>query len=91
MGPSGSGKTTLLNVLAHRPNRGQQVASTILVNGAEVSQSAFRDLSGFVEQEDALIGSLTVSETLHFASRLSASSRYVVCWDLLKYQTRTES
>ncbi|KAK7987447.1 protein phosphatase type 1 complex subunit Hex2/Reg1 [Apiospora arundinis] len=74
MGPSGSGKTTLLNVLAHRPNRGQQVASTILVNGAEVSQSAFRDLSGFVEQEDALIGSLTVSETLHFASRLSTSS-----------------
>ncbi|KAK8041793.1 ATP-binding cassette sub-family G member 2 [Apiospora rasikravindrae] len=75
MGPSGSGKTTLLNVLAHRPPaKGQQVSGTLLVNGAEMG-AAFRDLGGFVEQEDALIGSLTVAETLSFASRLSTSSR----------------
>lgn len=32
-------------------------------------------MSRFVEQEDALIGSLTVRETLDFASRLANSSR----------------
>ncbi|KAK8090348.1 ATP-binding protein cassette [Apiospora hydei] len=61
MGPSGSGKTTLLNVLAHRPPaQGQTVSGTVLVNGAAPpSRSAFCEISGFVEQEDALIGSLT--------------------------------
>ena len=48
----------------------------VLVNGSTPLSSAFRDLSCFVEQEDALIGALTVRETISFASRLT-SSRYV--------------
>lgn len=74
MGPSGSGKTTLLNFLAARPGPERSSASgTVLLNGVAPSRSAFRKLSCFVEQEDALIGSLTVRETLLFASRLSGS------------------
>jgi ABC-type multidrug transport system ATPase subunit len=54
---SGSGKTTLLNVLAHRA-------------GVPTDLSTFRKLSCYVEQEDALVGSLTVRETLYFAAQL---------------------
>jgi ABC-type multidrug transport system ATPase subunit len=33
-----------------------------------------RNLSSYVEQEDALIGSLTVKETVNFAARLALPS-----------------
>jgi ABC-type multidrug transport system ATPase subunit len=74
MGPSGCGKTTLLNVLAHRDAAaGAKVDGVTLVNGVEESREAFRRTSSYVEQEDALIGSLTVRETMSFAARLSNS------------------
>ena len=72
MGPSGSGKTTLLNVLAHRATPpGANIDGDVLVNGKGVSLDTFQQISSYVEQEDVLIGSLTVEETLHFAARLS--------------------
>ena len=72
MGPSGSGKTTLLNVLAHRKTSFRAtISGAITVNGTTVSTEKFQSISSFVEQEDALIGSLTVRETLDFAARLS--------------------
>ncbi|KAK0722966.1 P-loop containing nucleoside triphosphate hydrolase protein [Lasiosphaeria miniovina] len=74
MGPSGCGKTTLLNVLASRPTGALKVESTVLVNGVGPSRAAFREMSRFVEQDDALIGALTVRETLNFASRLASTS-----------------
>ncbi|WEW59019.1 hypothetical protein PRK78_004487 [Emydomyces testavorans] len=76
MGPSGSGKTTLLNALAHRNSSlgTAQVEGDILVNGKKVSLETFRYIGTYVEQEDVLIGSLTVEETLHFAGQLSLSS-----------------
>ncbi len=81
MGPSGCGKTTLLNVLAHRDAAaGAKVDGSTLVNGTAPSVESFRRMSTYVEQEDALIGSLTVRETLTFASRLS-NSRYVSCFN----------
>lgn len=76
MGPSGCGKTTLLNVLARRPTNASSVEAEVFVNGTHLSLAEFREVSCFVEQEDALIGSLTVRETLEFSSRL-ASSRQV--------------
>ncbi|KAH9219946.1 P-loop containing nucleoside triphosphate hydrolase protein [Leptodontidium sp. 2 PMI_412] len=72
MGPSGCGKTTLLNVLAHRDAAaGARVEGVTLINGSSPSAGAFRRMTCYVEQEDALIGSLTVRETLHFAARLA--------------------
>ncbi|EFE40087.1 ABC transporter, putative [Trichophyton verrucosum HKI 0517] len=74
MGPSGSGKTTLLNVLAGRANSLRDgVNGEVLVNGRAASKETFRHLSSYVEQEDVLIGSLTVEETLYFAAQLSLS------------------
>ena len=75
MGPSGCGKTTLLNVLSQRNAHASQVSGTVLVNGVKIPLSTFRDISCFVEQEDALIGSLTVRETIDFSARLSTSSK----------------
>lgn len=77
MGPSGCGKTTLLHYLASRPAAAATVSTSgeVLVNGERPSAAAFRDMTCFVEQEDALIGALTVRETLHFSSRLSNGGR----------------
>jgi ABC-type multidrug transport system ATPase subunit len=69
---SGSGKTTLLNVLAHRDaSSGATVESSIFINGKETSLRDFRRISSYVEQEDALVGALTVRETMYFAAQLS--------------------
>jgi ABC-type multidrug transport system ATPase subunit len=68
---SGSGKTTLLNVLAHRAAvANSTVQQDMRINGAPTHLNSFRKLSCYVEQEDALVGSLTVRETLYFAAQL---------------------
>ncbi len=72
MGPSGSGKTTLLNTLSHREAAaGATTQGNILTNGQSIAWQHLRHLSAYVEQEDALIGSLTVKETMDFAARLA--------------------
>jgi ABC-type multidrug transport system ATPase subunit len=72
MGPSGCGKTTLLNVLARREAAsGAKIEGSASVNGTNPSLATFRRLSSYVEQDDALIGSLTVRETMSFAARLA--------------------
>ncbi|KAK3669455.1 hypothetical protein LTR78_010675 [Recurvomyces mirabilis] len=69
---SGSGKSTLLNVLAHRTAAlAANVKAAIYINGSAANPKTFRRISAYVEQEDALVGSLTVRETLNFAARLS--------------------
>ncbi len=69
---SGSGKTTLLNVLAHRAaTASSTVRQSIAVNGTPTTLATFRKISSYVEQEDALVGSLSVRETLHFAAQLA--------------------
>ncbi|KAK2763092.1 hypothetical protein FQN54_009726 [Arachnomyces sp. PD_36] len=72
MGPSGCGKTTLLNALAQRPAAtGAKVSGDTLIDGTKIDQELFKRITTYVEQEDSLIGSLTVRETLHFAAQLS--------------------
>ena len=74
LGPSGSGKTTLLNALAHRrAAAGARTTGEILINQQTPSLEKLRHLSTYVEQEDALIGSLTVHETIDFAARMALS------------------
>ena len=69
MGPSGSGKTTLLNVLARRTR--SNYTGECRVNNSKLDNEAFGQISSYVEQEDALIGSMTVWETLRFAADLA--------------------
>lgn len=57
MGPSGSGKTTLLNVLARRPAAAKaSVTGSVSLDGKEMNTASVREVSTYVEQEDALIG-----------------------------------
>jgi len=46
----------------------------VFANCTPVTPQRFRALSAYVEQEDALVGSLTVRETLDYAARLSLST-----------------
>lgn len=69
MGGSGSGKTTLLNTLAQR--QAASVSGKVMINGEVCTLATHRAVTSFVEQEDTLIGSLTVDETLWFAARLA--------------------
>ncbi|TPX54706.1 hypothetical protein PhCBS80983_g05815 [Powellomyces hirtus] len=71
MGPSGAGKSTFLDTLSGR-RRGEQYRGSVRLDGT--TEFPIRHLSSYVEQDDALFGSLTVSETLYYAARLSLPS-----------------
>lgn len=76
MGPSGSGKTTLLSVLAKRTQSLSKfkISGEMQYDGQKVTQALLRELSRFVEQEDHLIGSLTVKETVAFSARMATEN-----------------
>jgi ABC-type multidrug transport system ATPase subunit len=69
MGASGAGKSTFLDILARKRKRGVIGGST-LVNGREVSDANFRKVIGFVDQEDTLMSTLTVYETILYSALL---------------------
>ncbi|GMF37136.1 unnamed protein product [Phytophthora fragariaefolia] len=70
LGPSGSGKTTLLDILADRISSGT-IEGSISLNGEKRNVKTFRAVSSYVAQEDSLMGSFSVVETLEMAARLS--------------------
>lgn len=63
MGGSGAGKTTLLDILAAK-NKSGSVEGSIYVNGLELKKHYYKKMVGFVDQEDHLIPTLTVYETV---------------------------
>jgi len=68
---SGAGKSTLLNVLNQRNLKRMTVDGSLRVNGALVGDgSAVASLSGYVQQDDAFVGMLTVREHLWFQAML---------------------
>ncbi|KAK1932327.1 ABC transporter G family member 11 [Phytophthora citrophthora] len=73
MGPSGCGKTTLLDILADRISSGT-IQGDIHLNGDTRNVKTFRAVTSYVAQEDSLLGSFTVLETLEMAARLSLPS-----------------
>ncbi|EPS30476.1 hypothetical protein PDE_05427 [Penicillium oxalicum 114-2] len=63
MGASGAGKTTFLDLLARKNKRGA-VHGNFYVNGEKIADSDFKSLIGFVDQEDTMLPTLTVHETI---------------------------
>lgn len=63
MGASGAGKTTFLDILARKNKRGT-VEGNFYVNGEKVSNSDYKSVIGFVDQEDTMLPTLTVHETI---------------------------
>lgn len=63
MGASGAGKTTFLDILARKNKRGL-VQGNFYVNGEKMGDSDFKSMIGFVDQEDTMLPTLTVHETI---------------------------
>lgn len=66
---AGSGKTTLLDFLADRKaqNKTQKLEGQIKING-KPRDASFRHYAAYIQQEDTLVGSLTVRETFMFSA-----------------------
>ncbi|KAJ3249108.1 hypothetical protein HDU78_007070 [Chytriomyces hyalinus] len=69
MGPSGAGKSTLLDILAGKDKRGI-VSGTLTFDGVKVNPLDASKLVAYVDQDDLLLPSLTVRETLYFSAKL---------------------
>ncbi|KAK9939606.1 hypothetical protein M0R45_016297 [Rubus argutus] len=72
MGPSGSGKSTLLDTLAGRLSRNVVMTGSILFNGKK-KRLAYGAVA-YVTQEDVLLGTLTVRETITYSAHLRLPS-----------------
>lgn len=69
MGASGAGKTTLLNCLTFRNTGKLKVSGQRYINGALVNTDKLARISGYVQQDDLFIPTLTVTEHLEFQVR----------------------
>ena len=63
MGASGAGKTTFLDILARKNKRGV-IRGDFYINGERLSDPDFKSMIGFVDQEDTMLSTLTVHETI---------------------------
>ncbi|GAB1608806.1 protein white-like [Argonauta hians] len=75
IGSSGAGKSTLMNVLAGRCGNSVEVSGEVTINGCKIDE-LLGDISAYVQQEDALIPSLTVREQLNFRALLRMDKSY---------------
>ncbi|KAJ4724325.1 ABC transporter G family member [Melia azedarach] len=71
MGPSGSGKSTLLDSLAGRLSRSVIMTGNVLFNG---KRRKLDNGVAYVTQEDVLLGTLTVRETITYSAHLRLPS-----------------
>lgn len=69
LGASGAGKSTCLDILGGKTKRGV-VQGEILINGKAPTRRQYKRISGFVDQEDKLMGTLTVYEALLYSAML---------------------
>ncbi|XP_074376264.1 ABC transporter G family member 11-like isoform X2 [Apium graveolens] len=77
MGPSGSGKSTLLDSLASRLAANAFLSGDIYLNGRK--QKLSFGTAAYVTQDDNLIGTLTVHETISYSARLRLPDK--MPWD----------
>ena len=74
MGASGAGKTTLLNILACRipvaDGKTGCASGKIFANNFEYKYEDFGDFGNYVMQDDILLQTLTVRETIEYVCNL---------------------
>ncbi|XP_048365495.1 broad substrate specificity ATP-binding cassette transporter ABCG2-like isoform X1 [Sphaerodactylus townsendi] len=68
LGPTGGGKSSLLDILAARKDP-HGLSGDVLVNGAP-QPANFKCISGYVVQDDVVMGTLTVRENFQFSAAL---------------------
>jgi ABC-type multidrug transport system ATPase subunit len=69
MGASGAGKSTFLDIIARKNKLGSS-SGKMTINGRSVLDTDFRNVIGFVDQEDTLMSTLTVYETVLYSALL---------------------
>ncbi|VUZ51917.1 unnamed protein product [Hymenolepis diminuta] len=74
MGPTGCGKSSLLDVLAGRKDP-RYLTGEVLIDG-HPQPKHFKCISGYVVQDDILMGTLTVRESLYLAAMLKRKKDY---------------
>eukprot|EP01127_Copromyxa_protea_P000879 TRINITY_DN1079_c0_g1_i1.p1 TRINITY_DN1079_c0_g1~~TRINITY_DN1079_c0_g1_i1.p1 ORF type:complete len:735 (-),score=163.25 TRINITY_DN1079_c0_g1_i1:39-2081(-) len=77
IGPSGAGKTSLLNILSKRLKNEKgvsKITGSVKFNGNECTASEMGVFTGFVSQEDIVMGSMTPLEVLRFTAALTLPS-----------------
>ncbi|KAJ3059718.1 hypothetical protein HDU99_006237, partial [Rhizoclosmatium hyalinum] len=67
LGPSGAGKSTFLDVIAGRKGKSGTVHGSVFLDGQE---RPIKKYASYVTQDDSLIGSFTVRETIRWAVKL---------------------
>jgi ABC-type multidrug transport system ATPase subunit len=72
LGESGSGKTTLIDILAGFEKMGE-ISGTVLIDGNRRPHN-FKYQTGYVLQNDAMLGTLTVEEQLMYSAELRLPS-----------------
>lgn len=70
LGASGAGKTTLLNIISARVSSVGILHGKVLFHDKPRDPKSWKRTVGFVEQEDVMLGNLTVQETLGYAARM---------------------
>ncbi|KAK4350675.1 hypothetical protein RND71_029988 [Anisodus tanguticus] len=73
MGPSGSGKSTFLDALSGRLVSNAFLSGRVLLNGRKADLSF--GTAAYVTQDDTLIGTLTVRETISYSAQLRLPDR----------------
>ena len=73
---SGAGKTSLLNVLNFRNAKNIKTDADIRINGNKAGWQEISHNSGYVQQLDLFIGSMTVKEHLTFIAHLKMGRAY---------------
>ena len=76
MGASGAGKTTLLNALNFRNRGSLKVEGDVKINGKKADWDLITRYSGYVQQDDLFIGTMTVREHLTFIAMLKMSKDF---------------
>ncbi|OQR84563.1 ATP-binding Cassette (ABC) Superfamily [Achlya hypogyna] len=77
MGPSGSGKTTLLNALAGVANGTTTITGHMSLDGLPLPAN-YRRLAAYVHQDDTLLPTLTVRESMEYSAFLRLPSHMSV-------------
>jgi ABC-type multidrug transport system ATPase subunit len=78
MGPSGSGKSSLLNAITGKASYGTTTGD-LFINGFKIeSLSEYKELIGFVPQDDIVYSRLTVRENLEYSALLRLPAKWTV-------------
>ncbi|NXN88100.1 ABCG2 protein, partial [Bombycilla garrulus] len=76
LGPTGSGKSSLLDVLAARKDPAG-LSGEVLIDGIPQPPN-FKCISGYVVQDDVVMGTMTVRENLQFSAALRLPSSITI-------------